>query len=101
MIIRTQNKKSIVYLDRVHTICTRVDKRIGEIKKQYETEIIYFIGGYETIGVLGKYSSEEKAIKVLDMIQEEFRSQLSKNKVLEMPEDSEVQDERKIVRDLQ
>lgn len=90
MIIRTQNKKSIVNLDRVHTICTRVDKRGGKIKEQYETEIVYFIGGYETIGVIGKYSSEEKAIKVLDMIQEEYVTQLAKNKQFEMPQDSEV-----------
>lgn len=90
MIIRTQNKKGIVNLDRVHTICTRVDKKRGEIKEQYETEIIYFCGDDETIGYLGEYSSEEKAIKVLDMIQEEFSTQLSKNKVFEMPQDSEV-----------
>ena len=90
MIIRTQNKKSIVNLDRVHTICARVDKRGGGIKEQYETEIVYFIGGYETIGILGKYSSEEKAIKVLDMMQEEYETQLTKNKQFEMPQDSEV-----------
>lgn len=61
MLIRTQNKKGIVNLDNIDTIDTR-DKQVR-----------YFSGGgVESMGLLGQYSTEEKAIKVLDMIQDAY-----------------------------
>lgn len=61
MLIRSQNKKAIVNMDMIDTIEAR-DKQIR-----------YFSGGgMETLGLLGEYSTEEKALKVLDMIQEAY-----------------------------
>ena len=62
MIIRSQNKKAIVNLNVIDTI------------EEHNKHIRYFGGGgMETVGVLGKYSTEEKAIKVLDMICAEYQ----------------------------
>ena len=83
MIIRTQNKKTIVNFDAVDTIC--VDSKVPIIK--------YYSGTEETVGALGTYSTEEKAIKVLDMICNANRNAafIDKSAVLfEMPQDSEV-----------
>lgn len=61
MIIRSQNKKAIVNLNMIDTI------------EERDNQIRYFSGGgMETVGLLGQYSTEEKAIKVLDMIQQEY-----------------------------
>ena len=61
MLIRTQNKKGIVNLDNIDTIDTR------------DRQVRYFSGGgIDTMGLLGQYSTEGKAIKVLDMIQDAY-----------------------------
>ena len=60
MIIRSQNKTSIVNLDNIDCI----------YYSNIENEIIAFNG--EIKSHIGEYSTEEKAIKVLDMIQEEY-----------------------------
>ena len=60
MIVRSQNKKAIVNLNNIDTIEVR------------DCQIRYYCGGTETVGLLGQYSTEEKAVKVLDMIQEEY-----------------------------
>lgn len=98
MIIRSQDKKNIVNFNNIDTIDVR-DKQVR-----------YFAnGGVETMGVLGTYSTEEKAIKVLDMIQQEYGKHLYSQggqmatadiyiqpfvfippKVFQMPQDSEV-----------
>lgn len=39
---------------------------------------------------LGAYSTKEKAIKVLDMIYEEYQSSIHNCKAFQMPQDSEV-----------
>lgn len=80
MIIRSQDKERIVNINCVDTIAV------------IDTELVYFSGDKGTMGTLGVYSTKEKSIKVLDMIQErysefccnEFRS------VFEMPQDREV-----------
>ena len=91
MIIRTQDKRSIVNLDRLDTICNKTIRNKGEINEQYPTTIHYYSGVAETMGVLGNYSSEEKAIKVLDMIVECYRSEsFTDGVVFQMPQDSEV-----------
>lgn len=65
MIIRSQNKKGIVNLNMIDTI------------EVYDGQVRYFSGGgLETAGTLGTYSTEEKAMKVLDMITEEYGKHL-------------------------
>ena len=59
MIIRSQNKKSIVNIDNTFEISVH-DKKV------------VVSGSYSAVGLLGTYSTEEKAIKVLDMIQKEY-----------------------------
>ena len=82
MIIRSQNKKVIVNLNMVDTI------------EERDKQIRYFSGGgMETLGVLGIYSTEEKAIKVLDMICDAYRNIAFIDEqavVFNMPQDSEV-----------
>ena len=97
MIIRSQDKKTIANIDCIDTITI-----IGE-------EIRYFYGSENSFGILGYYSTEEKAVKVLDMIQEMYEKTLYNEyglmatanfyvppfafippKVFQMPEDSEV-----------
>lgn len=91
MIIRSQDKESIINFSHIDTICI------------VEEEIQYFNGVMDSKGILGTYSTEEKAIKVLDMIQEAYlkttRTAISSNLevnslpvavVFQMPQDSEV-----------
>lgn len=88
MIIRSQNKKAIVNLNMIDTI------------EERDNQIRYFSGGgMETVGLLGQYSTEEKAIKVLDMICNFYAEHLEELKCDEppfvraffsMPQDSEV-----------
>ena len=90
MIIRSQDKKAIVNLNMIDTI------------EERDNQIRYFSGGgMETLGLLGQYSTEEKAIKVLDMIcnfaNEKYYEKVVTEQcgciggvVFEMPQDSEV-----------
>ena len=87
MIIRSQNKKAIVNLNMIDTI------------EERDNQIRYFSGGgMETVGLLGQYSTEEKAIKVLDMIEKlyvesvwtEGKTIIANRVCFEMPQDSEV-----------
>ena len=86
MIIRSQDKTMIVNLNNIDCICSN-----------RENKIIVFNG--EAQSHIGKYSTEEKAIKVLDMIQKAYNSietmKIDKgawrdNHYFEMPQDSEV-----------
>jgi hypothetical protein len=102
MLIRAQDKVEIVNLDNIVSIYVHVIKPKDKgIKEEYETEIKYHEGNLNNRW-LGKYSSEEKALKVLDMIQDAYEntySQLSTNgllitsckKVFNMPADEEVE----------
>ena len=90
MIIRSQNKKAIVNLNMVDTI------------EERDNQIRYFSGGgMETVGLLGQYFTEEKAIKVLDMICAFYirmvdvtnnivQATKEDSYVFQMPQDSEV-----------
>ena len=91
MIIRSQDKKSIVNINNVDTITIN------------ECRIQYYNGVSDSRGFLGSYSAEEKAIKVLDMIQEVYTQYAALKKGLgviqnafvlpkcvEMPQDDEV-----------
>lgn len=92
MIIRSQDKKTIVNFSNVTNICCGKDNA----KCIYAD---FACGEYE---VLGEYSTEEKAIKVLDMICEEYKKYTSAKgmstyfafippKVFQMPSDEEVE----------
>jgi hypothetical protein len=79
MIIRSQNKAFIINFERVDTVC------LGGIE---EKSVITFTDAQ--VVTLGTYSTEAKAIKVLDMIQNEFQSEIRKHRVFQTPQDSEV-----------
>ena len=76
MIIRSQDKKSITTDLNLQIYADDWSDKFGIMNSK----------GAE----LGLYSTEEKAIKVLDMIQNEFQSELRKHRVFQMPQDSEV-----------
>ena len=82
MIIRSQNKAFIINFEKVDTVC------LGGIE---EKSVITFT--YAQVVTLGEYSTEAKAIKVLDMIQKRY-SEFCCNafcSVFEMPLDEEVE----------
>lgn len=88
MLIRSQDKKSFT---------TNLDLSVMEIAKRHEI----VDGKGNTVAI---YSTEEKAIKVLDMIQEKFQEPIYqndiggneiaiyKNVVFQMPKDEEVEE---------
>ena len=99
MLIRSQDKKTIVNMNNIDTICAKRDEQADKgIKEHYQTSIEYFNGGEETMGTLAEYSTEEKAIKVLDMIAEHYDKVIDarywnneyQENVFQMPQDSEV-----------
>lgn len=65
MIIRSQNKKGIVNLSNIDTICIEPNP--------CGCDVICFNGAEESRSKIGEYSTEEKAIKVLDMICAEYQ----------------------------
>ena len=95
MIIRSQHKTRIVNMNGIDTICIR----------STEDENIVTVDAFngDSYTLMGEYSTEEKAIKVLDMIQNEYFTHmtvvdnagvtvkmLERPKVFQMPQDSEV-----------
>ena len=93
MIIRSQDKKKIVNFDVCHLSITAdhcIVATNGVVS--YPSEMLS--------GVIGEYSTEGKAIKVLDMIEDAYmrcnREHIMgnfafvQNKLFEMPQDSEV-----------
>ncbi len=62
MIIRSQNKNNIINFNSIDTICIE--------KNPCDYEVVCFNGSEES--KLGAYTTEEKAIKVLDMIQDAY-----------------------------
>ena len=85
MLIRSQNKESIINFDRVDTVRLSRCVEKGVIKEQYQTDVFY--DAADTFGVLGTYSTKEKAIKALDKICEFY---FHCEGIFEMPLDSEV-----------
>lgn len=93
MIIRSQNKKKIVNFDVCHLSIT-ADNCIVATNGvvSYPSEMLS--------GVIGEYSKEEKAIKVLDMIQSAYGKSFEEernnyighryNVVFQIPQDCEV-----------
>lgn len=72
MLIRSQDKKHLVNFDNITEIYTHrnMPKDRTTILPEYETDIICFTGRNEI--PIGRYSSEEKAIKVINMIENQY-----------------------------
>jgi hypothetical protein len=77
MLIRSQNKRMIVNFDNICTVSAFPEK---------DSEDIYVEDGTGSL-MVGRYSTKEKAIKVLDMLQEAY---INGHSNYQMPEDSEV-----------
>lgn len=89
MLIRSQDKRMIVNFGNICTVSAFPEK---------DSEDIYVEDGTGSL-IVGRYSTKEKAMKVLDMIQEAYCKFMSvknddawngKESVFYMPEDSEV-----------
>lgn len=80
MLIRSQDKERIMDYIRASV---GIDHEVSEDNSIW-ISIVY---SENACGLLGKYSSEEKALKVLDMIQEAY---VNGHIDYQMPEDSEV-----------
>ena len=81
--IRTQNKNRLgdfIYFDSISK----------EIVNKGEFRICGVQNGANPRIVLGTYSSEEKSLKVLDMIQEFIKTRVNEDMVFQMPNDNEV-----------
>ncbi len=85
MLIRRQDKKFLTDDLKFEIVTNKYYPETDDGEVIEESKI------YNSTGLcFGTYSAEEKALKVLDMIQGEYRTQLTKNKVFQMPQDSEV-----------
>lgn len=81
MIIRSQDKTGIVICENVNAIY------VIDVFEWFEIRHC----SNDVSGTLGTYSTEEKAIKVLDMIEDAHRSMsFTDGAVFRMPQDSEV-----------
>lgn len=90
MIIRSQDKKSTTTDMNLEIVTKEYFPEFGDGDKTVESKI------YNSVGLLlATYSTEEKAIKVLDMICKAYKdfcdySNIKNNRSFEMPQDSEV-----------
>jgi hypothetical protein len=92
MIIRSQDKKIVTKFDSVSIVANYKRPYKGE-RKIVGYQLVVFIG-FNTDVVVAEYSTEEKAIKVLDMIEKQYLDYCcnyhSQSGVFQMPQDSEV-----------
>ena len=94
MLIRSQNKEHLINFDNVTEIYTyrNIPRNKTTILPKYETDIICYIGRSEI--PIGRYDSEEKAIRVLDMIEKQYLDYCcnyhAQSGVFQMPQNSEV-----------
>lgn len=97
MLIRTQDKRSLVDTTGLTIIVNQHRKIVCQIGHEdtpqeiYHYHIEYPQGNLQ--GILGIYSSEEKAMKVLDMMQDKYIDANWKyvhNTIFTMPADEEV-----------
>lgn len=86
MLIRSQNKQNIFNINTINGI------GFAEYPDTYPWQMFALIDGIEYL--LGKYSTKEKAIKVLDMIEKEYLDangyDYVRNVTFQMPQDDEV-----------
>ncbi len=78
MLIRSQDKKSIINLDNIESvdICGYRVEGLRNIYRDEENANTWYVAysGYEKTLFIGHYSTEAKAIKVLDMIQDFYNA---------------------------
>ena len=88
MLIRSQNRKFLVSMEQ--TAVEYKDEVVINTEKENvkETQHNLYIKSTKMYSLIGEYSTEEKAIKVLDMIQNAYLSKMVM--VFQMPRDSEV-----------
>lgn len=97
MLIRSQDKKKLIPI-----MPLGITKLVRSCRGEANRVDGYAIYSYDNVNmILGNYSTEEKAIKVLDMIEAEYLNAnhstmignyaFVKNVVFEMPQDSEVE----------
>lgn len=95
MLIRSQDKKSLVNLDNIESIDICGYKVDGLRTTQDEDNAnVWYIAysGYEKMLFIGHYSTEAKAIKVLDKIQDYHTNTINARcRVFQMPSDEEVE----------
>lgn len=87
MIIRSQDKKYITTDMNLEIVTNKYFPEVGDEDATIESKI------HNSAGLLfGTYSTEEKAIKVLDMIAQNYveSEKYIIRRVFEMPQDSEV-----------
>lgn len=80
MVIRSQDKRKIT-TDLNLYIEPRDNRAIGNVTCWIKNN---------TMGIVGSYSSWEKASSVLDMIYEQYQTSIHNCKVFQMPQDDEV-----------
>lgn len=95
MLIRSQDKTCITNMEQV------TDVFCGKYRKGEKYNIIAALAGGNTTN-LGKYNTEEKAIKVLDMIEQAYCKSFEEQKqnyfghrynlIFHMPKDEEVEE---------
>lgn len=98
MIIRSQDKESIVNFNNVESLDMhkyKVDKyKAYADEENPNTFYIGYVGLSNSICWLGRYSTEEKAINVLDMIGRKYAEykygERYEDFVFQMPQDNEV-----------
>ena len=97
MLIRSQDRKTLTKFDFINISPTidRIIHDFAEDKEDESVEMIAFVGHGSNI--IGAYSTEEKAIKVLDVIQEEYEKANTyycdgyvSNVIFQMPQDDNV-----------
>ena len=108
MLIRSQDKKLLSQLSNIEIV--ERYKRTKDGEKVTTGYAVYLIGESNTELFIGEYSTEEKAIKVLDMIQDKYLTRMELDggydvtngcyvqpnfwvlpKVFQMPQDREVE----------
>ena len=98
MLIRSQDKKSLFNMDVMANL--QINKKFGDSRATYRV-VIYFTE--DDIATIGEYSTEEKTIKVLDMIVDNYINLTAYkandpyrkgcDSVFQIPQESEVSDE--------
>lgn len=110
MLIRSQDKESLVNLSNIESVdIIGFQKTKDGYFQCYESADLWKVtySGYEKMSYIGEYTSKQKAINVLDLIQEAYENSCQVqstipgsdpcieiyNTVFQMPQDKEVSEE--------
>jgi hypothetical protein len=106
MLIRSQDKKSLINLNNIESIDICSYRVSGmQVIEDEENPTAWYIAysGYEKMLFIGRYYSQKKAFKVLDMIQNAYETSFTRtetkqetypvySQIFKMPQDSEVRE---------